>query len=236
MVIMRPSFFDPADFSLVVVPRHDRLGGRTNVIVTDGALNMMDESSIQSQARTLDARVSVKRHPVIGLLIGGDTKDFRLTQVQMAEAVTSIRKSIESVNGELLVTTSRRTAPAVEEFLRRELGGYERCRLLVIANEQNFPWAMGGITGRSDILVVSPESISMISEAASSGKYTVVFDSPGLGRRHRRFLDNLKEHRYIILTETSAVGSTIADIWGRKPPVNVLHDRAAVKEALQRIM
>ena len=35
--------------------------------------------------------------------------------------------------------------------------------------------AMGGIVGLSDILIVSGESISMISEAASSGKNTIVF-------------------------------------------------------------
>ncbi|MFA5362680.1 MAG: ELM1/GtrOC1 family putative glycosyltransferase [Candidatus Omnitrophota bacterium] len=236
MVIMRPSFFRLADFNLVVAPRHDRLAPRKNVIVTDGALNVIDESSVRAQACLLDAQVRISRQPVIGLLIGGDAKDFRLSGTMAAEVVREIKKAVETLNGELLVTTSRRTSPAVEELVKRELAGYQRCRFLVIANEKNFPWAIGGIAGRSDILVISPESISMISEAASSGKHTVVFNAPGLGRRHRRFLENLREKEYIALSDPAAIGGTLTGLWRNKPPVNVLNDRAVVREALQRIL
>ena len=53
--------------------------------------------------------------------------------------VRNIKKAVESLNGELLVTTSRRTSSAVDDLLKREFSDYPRCRLLVIANEKNFP-------------------------------------------------------------------------------------------------
>ncbi len=236
MVIMRPSLFSAGDFNAVIAPRHDRLPDRKNVIVTDGALNLIDEASAQSQAALLDAEARISRRPVIGLFIGGDTKDFQLRPELLTGVIREIKQALESLNGELLVTTSRRTPASVEELFEREFGGYQRCRFLVIANKKNFPWAIGGITGKSDILVTSPESISMISEASSSGKYALVFDAPGLRKRHRRFLENLKERKYIYLAGAGTLCGVITDLWRNKPPVNVLNDRAVVREALRRFL
>ena len=49
-----------------------------------------------------------------------------------------------------------------------------------------------GILALSDRLVVTGDSVSMVSEAAASGRPVAVFDLGG-GARHQRFLGNLLE-------------------------------------------
>ena len=51
-----------------------------------------------------------------------------------------------------------------------------RCKLFVDAAEDNPDGTVGGIFYLSDTVIVSGESISMVSEAASSGKVVLVFE------------------------------------------------------------
>ena len=102
----------------------------------------------------------------------------------------------------MLASTSRRTPSDIEGLVKSELEGFDKCRLLVIANERNIPEAVGGILGVSDFIVVSGESVSMVSEAVSSGKYVLVFRPQAkglcLGNKHRLFLENLEKKAVFI--------------------------------------
>jgi mitochondrial fission protein ELM1 len=120
--------------------------------------------------------------------------------------------------------------------MKAEFNGYAGCHLLVIANEKNIPEAVGGILGLSSVAVVSPESISMISEAANSGKYVLVFQQPGLGRRHRAFLENLAAKKIIYLTPVQAISGAIERLLQERPPLRRLEDNTAVKEAISKII
>ena len=74
----------------------------------------------------------------------------------------------------------------------------------------------------------------MISEAASSGKYVVVFyDGLGLGERHRFFLGNLARRRHIYLAKTAALGVVLEKITKEKPQLVILKDRQVVREVLK---
>ena len=75
----------------------------------------------------------------------------------------------------------------------------------------------------------------MISEAANSAKFVVVFKSAGLSRKHGEFLKNLSKDNYIHLSEVNALGRTIADIRRNNPPVKILEDRELVDKAIEKI-
>ena len=107
---------------------------------------------------------------------------------------------------------------------------------MVIANEKNIPSAVGGILGLSSVAVVSPESISMISEAANSGKYVVVFQQPGLGRRHRLFLENLEAKKIIYLCAVDKLAGEITRLLREKPAVRKTEDNAAVRAAIGKLI
>ncbi len=173
----------------------------------------------------------------IGLLIGGDTKDFHLDKDTVSEVIKQIKSASEKLEADILVTTSRRTSREVEVKLKEELKDYPRCKLLIIANEKNIPEAVGGILGLSQIVISSSESISMISEAVNSRKYVLVFKSAGLNSRHRRFLDHFAKNKYIYLVEgPHDLSAKIEDIWLNRPAIHSLSDNLLISEAIKKIL
>lgn len=247
IVIMRPSIFSTRRFDLVIMPKHDNPPKRENIVVTEGALNLIDEEYLKGQSQKLISSSLPARQagvgPVvasceicIGLLIGGDTKDFLLTSGTMLEVIKQIKSACEKLDADILLTTSRRTSREVEIIIKEEFKDYPPCKLLIIANEKNLPFAVGGILGISEIIVTTPESISMISEAANSKKYVLVFKSPGLSKKHSRFLDYFAKNQYIYLIEPAALSKTIENIWLSKPEIRSLRDNLLVAEAIKKIL
>jgi lauroyl/myristoyl acyltransferase/mitochondrial fission protein ELM1 len=238
IVILRPSFLSLGRFDLVIMPRHDRPPKKRNVIVTDGALNLINEEYLREQGKKLRAEsVAAPKalRPSLGLLIGGDTKHGRLKPSTVAALLKQIHFFAEQSDATVFATTSRRTSSEVEEVIKKELRYTARCKFLVIANEKNVGYAVGGIIAVSNFVVVSSESISMISEAASSNRYCIVFKSP-VSSRHKKFLGTMVKKGYIYLCETQEVASLLERLWRERPAIRVLDDDAQVKEALRQLL
>jgi len=238
VVIMRPAFLGLRRFDLAIIPRHDRPPKRKNVAVTEGALNLIDAGYLKEQAEKLTQAPGFSRQASglnIGVLIGGDAKNFHLDPGVVKTVISQIKSFAQEESAALLVTTSRRSGPEIEALVKSELGNYAACKFLVIAGENNPEFSVGGILGLSDIVVVSPESISMVSEAASSGKYVIAFDAQ-VSRRHRRFLSGLAEKKYIYLQPAQELSSLMSRIKSQRPEIKILNDRDSLKEAIGRII
>lgn len=239
IVIMRPPLLVAGRFDLKIIPEHDRAIRKKNTVVTQGALNLIDEEYLKEQSDKL-IRSSLSGKILadirIGLLIGGDTKKFQVKEETMREVAGQVKAFCEKFKADILITTSRRTSKDAEDLLKKEFKGYSRCKLLIIANENNLDEAVGGILGLSQIVITSPESISMVSEAASSKKYAFIFNSDGLSRKHGRFLESLSEKNYIYLSDPSGLGRRMEEVWIKRPAIEVLNDRLLVKEALKNIL
>ncbi len=238
LVIMRPSIFGMRRFDLVVMPKHDRPLRRRNVAVIDGALNLIDRDYLKKQAQQLIQETGIafsESQPGLGLLLGGNTRDFRLEDAVVKEVLRQLKDLCVRFNAQILVTTSRRTPETVDSLVKNELLGSGQAKLVIIANDKNYPSAVGGILALCRIVVVSCESISMISEAVSSLKHVVVFKSPGLSARHRIFLENLSRNNYIHLAEATDLGKVIERIFSNPPEIKPLRDNEIIMEALRRI-
>ncbi|MCX5707376.1 MAG: ELM1/GtrOC1 family putative glycosyltransferase [Candidatus Omnitrophica bacterium] len=239
LVIMRPSIFSVRRFDLVVMPSHDKPALRKNVAIIDGALNLIDDDYLRTQVRELsrDSGITIAQNTLsIGLLLGGDTKDFKLEADTVKEVLAGLKEVCSRSKAVILATTSRRTPAAVEAVVKSELSGCECVKLSIIANEKNYSSAVGGILGLSRIVVVSSESISMISEAVSSLKPVVVFKSKGLSGRHNMFLNNFSDKGYIRLVDARDVGSTVERLLSDPSGIKPLKDNEIVRESLRRIL
>jgi KDO2-lipid IV(A) lauroyltransferase len=236
ITIMRPSILNTKRFNLVVMSRHDRPPRRKNVTVIEGALNLINEDYLKGQGERIKSHLKINKELVLGVLVGGDTKFFHLSKDLMQEIARQIKLSLEKLDAELLITTSRRTSGAVESLLKEEFLNYHRCKLLIIANEKNIPEAVDGILASSKIIITSPESISMISEAVNSNKYVLVFDSPNLSKKHRRFLNYFAKNKYIYLVNAYDLAGKIEEIWLNRPKVHTLGDELLVREAIKKIL
>jgi hypothetical protein len=76
----------------------------------------------------------------------------------------------------------------------------------------------------------------MISEAASSNKRVLVFDLPGLSRKHGNFLARLSGKNYISLVKPQALAAALEKLWRENATAQALNDRLLVKEALEKII
>jgi len=151
------------------------------------------------------------------------------------EVINQVKEAAQILDAGILVTTSRRTSPEVEGLVKDEFRNYPRCKLLVIANEKNIPEAVGGILGLSRLIVVSPESISMICEAAASAKFVLVFKDK-VSQKHKRFLERMFKEKYIYLCGPGEISSLAKSLLQDKPAINKLDDRLIIKQALKRII
>ena len=259
VVLMRPANLSLKKFDLVIIPEHDRPGGRgllsskqshrpggrgllsskKNVVVTAGALNLIDADYLKEKSVGLKHAGLLKGDLLplsIGVLIGGNSKKFSIGREAIRELCGQIKKIAQELNADILFSTSRRTPLEVVGAIKNELNNYPRCKLLVIANEKNHPDAVGGILGLSSIIISSPESISMISEAVCAEKYVVVFKASGLSKKHQRFLNNYQLKEYIYQKEISGLAGLIKEIWQNKPRANFPLDNLKVAEALNKIL
>lgn len=237
LVIMKPWMAALDRFDLVVMPGHDRPPSRRNVVRTEGALNLITDSYLREQAMALESASGLKPGEMyFGLLAGGDAKSFILSPEAVTLASEGLTLAAQGAGARILATSSRRSSVEIEKRLKQSLAGNSLCAFLVIAGEKNYPFAVGGILGLCRVVVVSPESISMVSEAASSGAHVIVFNSPGLSRKHSLFLETLAGKKIISLVEPGQVKAAIETILRENSPARRLDDRGAVALALKRIL
>ncbi len=239
IVIMQPSMLDAGKFDLVVMPKHDMPKPNKRVLITEGALNLIDEVYLNNESDKLvnEQKLNLAANGLrIGLLIGGDSKGFKLAKDTISKVVNQLKNISGKFDAEILVTTSRRTSPEIEELLEKEFRGFTKCKLLIIANRNNSHYAIGGILGLCSIVVTSPESISMISEAVDSKKYVVVFNEDGLGEKHKYFLNDFAAKKYINLVMPDQLYGTVEYLWVDKPVIKKTTNDVLIREAVSKII
>ena len=238
VVIMKPGILGLRNFNIVIMPKHDRPRERQNVIITEGSPNLINRESMKDGLDRIRGRIKQDKKKRLGLLLGGNNPEYELTASLANKLIDGIEKSLKEFDMELLVTTSRRTPKEVEELLKKRIGINPRCKLLIIANEDNIQNAVGGILELSDAVLVSGESVSMVSEAASSGKNTISFDliKKKGSTKHDRALKELNKENYILRTTVDNIYETIAGLLLRKNPLRKLNDAEKMYKKLYRII
>ena len=234
VVIMKPGMGRNRKFDLIILPRHDTVFDfrsrqrrlPKSMLVTEGAPNRIRTTSDERRTTTSG----------IGLLIGGDAKGFRLKKEDVEKIADEIIELSEEKNLDIFVSTSRRTSPEIDRLLKEKFRGNKHCKLLIIANEKNVEGAVAGIFGSSDIIITSPESMSMISEAASSGKYVVVFRERFGKSKYDCIVSNLEQQGYIYTAAPNEVYNKIKKIIETRPEVKRLDDRKKIAERLKDII
>ncbi|HXJ02483.1 MAG TPA: mitochondrial fission ELM1 family protein [Micropepsaceae bacterium] len=174
-------------FDLVVVPRHDRLEG-ANILSTRGALHRVTPVLLLEGAERLAPKVAHLKRPYIGVLIGGANASYRLGPAEMTILGGLLAAAARAVTGSLLVTPSRRTGAENIGILKAALAHTPHD---IWDGQGDNPYF--GILGLADFLVVTCDSVNMVSESASTGKPVYVFDLPGGSPKFARFHQGLRE-------------------------------------------
>lgn len=172
---------DPAHFDVVVAPRHDRLSA-PNVIATTGGLNQVTASRLAAAAARFGVRYDHLPHPRVAVLIGGNSKVHRLTEAATRRLSAQLAVLARREGAGLMVTPSRRTGASNLAILRQALSGLSA--EIWDGTGENPYFAFLAL---ADSIVVTSDSVNMVSEAATTGKPVFTVDLDGGSSKFRRF-------------------------------------------------
>jgi hypothetical protein len=176
---------DPSRFDLVVVNRHDELTG-PNVVVTRTALHRATPARLADAAAAWRDRFAHLPRPLVAVLVGGSNGRFRLDAPIAAQLAGSLATMMQRDRVGLAVTPSRRTDPAAIAALRQTL---EPLGAYVWDGSGDNPYF--GMLSLANAIVVTQDSVSMISEAAATRAPVLIAPLPGRSRRQRLFLETM---------------------------------------------
>jgi mitochondrial fission protein ELM1 len=183
-------------FDLVVALPHDGVSG-DNVVTVRTALHPITHAALGRAREEWRTRLNPEGTRLIGVLVGGDNGRYRLTAAIVAKLV----RLIERINAEhgfkAAITPSRRTGVAVKRALAEAFRS-ENWVQLWDERDAN-PYL--GVLALSDRMIVTGESISMISEALATGHPVHVMPLEGQGRRHDAFLGRIADENLVSLIE-----------------------------------
>jgi uncharacterized protein len=178
---------DITRFDLIVANRHDELTG-PNVIVTRTALHRVTPDRLATEAERWRGRLSSIPRPLVAVLLGGSNGRYRLDAAAGAKLAADLAGMMRRDNVGVMVTPSRRTDPAVTALIAQAvepLGG----RVWDFAGENPY----FGMLALADLIVVTQDSVSMISEAAATNAPVLVAALPGRSRRQGLFLQTMRD-------------------------------------------
>lgn len=169
----------------VIAPAHDRLRG-ANVLCVQGSLNPVDDAWL-AQARVQFPSLLELPSPRVALLLGGPSAHLR-----DADAISGwfqhLGERVRTLGGSLLATASRRTPDSWIAALYRARAGVPG---LFWRGAEDGPNPYAGLLACAEHIVLSPDSVNMLSEAAATRLPVQVLAPQALRGRPARFLDEL---------------------------------------------
>ena len=238
LTILDPGFLRRNKFDLVVVPRHDHDGrrfDRERTIVTELAPNLI------TRGRTR-APLAAGEPACVGLLFGGDNRYFSFDAELTKRVARELVRISGAIGAELRVTTSRRTSPASEDILRETLKNSRGKSRFVSGKEDTDEQTVQKILEASDVVIVSGESISMVSEAVTSGRAVVVFmprkKTPGL-TKYEKFVNDLEEKGYLESARAEAISekvfAALPDVASGRKKAPILDDNERIYKKMYKL-
>lgn len=158
-------------FDLVITTPQYRLPQATNVLHNLLPVHDVTADRLKAEAQRWEGRLSHLPRPFTAVLVGGHSGPYLFTPG--AAARLGREASELARGGSLLVTTSARTgATAVDALAGALTVPFELFRWNGQASDNPFH----AFLGLADRIIVTADSISMLSEASSTGKPVYLFD------------------------------------------------------------
>ena len=149
------------NFDAIIAPEHDSLNG-DNVYSSKGAIHYITEQEINKAKLYLSDKI--KSQKLVSLILGGPNKYYSFDKDQLNKIFNEIRSNFISKGYAVIVIPSMRTPKMIIDLAIKEFGvdGY----VVNSVDKQAYLSAFALATN----IVVTCDSTSMISEAATSGK------------------------------------------------------------------
>ncbi len=177
----------PSDyFTIVIPPQHDGVGKHQNVIETLGALHPHNESSFAIDKKSDAYTISV--------LLGGNSKHYTYKDADFVEIARYLKKKASAhPNMQLLISPSRRTPQNGIKILQSELIDINATIWDGTGTNPYFNYI-----GSADEILVTGDSISMISEVCYLGKPVEIWKLPIKNERFLHFYGAITANKHAV--------------------------------------
>ncbi len=149
-------------FDLVLAARHDGITG-ANVIVTRNALHRATPARLTEEAALWRPEFAALRRPLVAVLLGGSNGRYRFDPDAATDLAAQLARMMDLDGVGVVITPSRRTDAETMAILGEAL--VPRGAWIWDGHGRN-PYF--GMLGLADAIVVTADSVSMVSEAVAT--------------------------------------------------------------------
>ncbi len=174
------------NFDAIVAPEHDNLNGE-NIYNSKGAIHYITEEEINKSRQYLVDKI--KGEKIVTLILGGPNKYYSFDSGQIINIFNQIKSIFVSDGYKVIIIPSMRTPKEIIDLAEKEMGSCGYVVNKVDKQAYLSAYALG------NFIIVTCDSTSMISEAATSGKpiFVAHMKAKKNNYRFKRFFDLFKK-------------------------------------------
>lgn len=176
----------PGTADFIWVPEHDALRG-PNVFATVTSPHRISPSRLAAARTVSDPRLAPLRGRRVAVLLGGDSRHLTFSEAEISRLADGLR-DLAASGCALMVTASRRTPELLRNAaysLATRTGGF-----FWDGTGEN-PYL--GLLALAEAIVVTSDSVNMVSEAVATGAPVLLAEITGTPPRHRAMYEALAQ-------------------------------------------
>lgn len=174
-------------FDFVAAPVHDDFEG-PNVIKTFGAVHSVTSDKLAAAGTHFAPRIADLPRPYTTVLLGGESRAFKFPPATGAQFGKALAKAALETRGSLLITPSRRTD---DNTLKAVAEAVKEVPHMIWDGTGENPYV--AFLSLADAIVVTEDSVNMVTEATGTGKPVYIQSLPGRSARLDRFHALMRE-------------------------------------------
>ncbi len=167
-------------FDLVITTPQYRLPQRPNVLHNSTTLHRVTTERLRAEGRRWRSRFAHLPRPLIAVMLGGSSGPYVMDQAAARQLAIEVNALAKRRGGSLLVTTSARTPRGILEAFSQGIDVPAHLFRWTADCPENPYYAYLALASE---IVVTSDSVSMMTEACATGKPVHVFDLAQV-RRH----------------------------------------------------
>ena len=166
-VVMTPSVLGTKPFDYAIIPVHDKHDAKDkNILTTIGAPNHIYRPELEAIGASFFAGRDFGYNKIVAVLIGGSDKNYKPSPSWAEDTLGSLRY-IDGIK--LLITTSRRTGKALDDTIESMFGNDKSMGYMLLMSKKPRVNALTAMLGKATHVIVTDDSVSMVSEAVTAG-------------------------------------------------------------------
>ena len=194
LICVQNPYISAKYFDILIPAQHDNLKQSSNVVASFGSLHRITAQKLDLARQEFVEDFSKYASPRIGVIIGGNSRSYSMDLDSVKYYMQQLKNLQQKHGASLLITASRRTPQDVLDYLvscKSENIFYWDYRNSEISN----PYL--GILASSNALLVTCESVNMISEACATDLPVYLLPLKGYSKRFENFHNSVLKRKRV---------------------------------------